>query len=458
MAFRFKLTLVILTLTLSCNVYEEPGLYRITAEAGAHGRIEPSGEIQAHSGDTVRFIIVPDSQYIIAGVTVDGVPAGAVTSYMFAPVSADHTIRAGFTRNAVLKSQRDARIQYIGRFDTRDTGKVRFAWPGSTIRAVFTGPYCALRLRQVPVPGLSENLKYNASYYAIFIDGTQVDTVVRVTVADTMIVVAERLTQGTHTVTVFKRTEAFCGTGEFLGLYLDRGNTLSAPPARARRRMEFIGNSITCGYGNEGDATSKFTGATENCYQTYAAITARNCNAECHLIAYSGRGLFLNADSSTTRVMPDLYSLTLPEDSASSWNYTSWIPDAVVINLGENDFGTPAGVPDSVTFIESYRRFIANIFRRYPRTTVFLIDGPMHGYTVIDTVSGARCSSNDVLRTYIQNAAQKARSSGYRNIFTFSLSETDTLTGFGAEGHPNVAQHTRNAAELTSYIRKTMGW
>lgn len=68
----------------------------ITATAGAHGSISPSGPVSVTPGANQTFTITPAAHYHVAGVWVDGVSVGAVGSYTFTNVQANHTIRASF--------------------------------------------------------------------------------------------------------------------------------------------------------------------------------------------------------------------------------------------------------------------------------------------------------------------------------------------------------------------------
>jgi uncharacterized repeat protein (TIGR02543 family) len=73
--------------------------YTITATAGTGGSISPSGSITVNYGTNKSFTITPNSGYYIADVKVDGVSQGAVSSYTFTNVTANHTIGASFTLN-----------------------------------------------------------------------------------------------------------------------------------------------------------------------------------------------------------------------------------------------------------------------------------------------------------------------------------------------------------------------
>jgi len=71
--------------------------YTITATAGANGNISPSGAVSVNCGANQTFNITADSCYNIANVSVDGSPVGAVASYTFTNVTANHTISATFS-------------------------------------------------------------------------------------------------------------------------------------------------------------------------------------------------------------------------------------------------------------------------------------------------------------------------------------------------------------------------
>src|SRR5204863_272026 len=70
--------------------------YTITASAGANGSIAPNGSVSVNAGADQSFTITADTDYHIADVLVDGVSVGAVTSYTFTNVHANHTIAASF--------------------------------------------------------------------------------------------------------------------------------------------------------------------------------------------------------------------------------------------------------------------------------------------------------------------------------------------------------------------------
>jgi len=169
-------------------------------------------------------------------------------------------------------SPSDPRLRYEGRFDLRDATGPRCAWPASTVTLRVGGTGLNVRL------GDSSNDEYQ-----VVVDGKP--SAVLVTKGGTHLYNVFRAPMsGLHTVTLVKRTEAFFGTTQFLGFQIARGGRLLPPPPA--RRLEVIGDSISCGYGNEAkDQHERFTPATENAYLSYGAVAARTVGAESVCVA-----------------------------------------------------------------------------------------------------------------------------------------------------------------------------
>ncbi len=74
--------------------------YTITASAGTGGSISPSGSVSVSHGSNRTFTVTANTGYTIANVLVDGASVGAVSSYTFNNVTANHTISASFTANS----------------------------------------------------------------------------------------------------------------------------------------------------------------------------------------------------------------------------------------------------------------------------------------------------------------------------------------------------------------------
>jgi len=74
-------------------------MYSIAAATGPGGTITPSGSVMVNHGEAQRFTILPGDGYHVVDVLVDGVSVGAVLSYVFSDVTANHTIESIFAIN-----------------------------------------------------------------------------------------------------------------------------------------------------------------------------------------------------------------------------------------------------------------------------------------------------------------------------------------------------------------------
>ncbi len=80
----------------SSTAITSPTTYSITSSADAYGAISPAGSVSVNSGASQSYTITPSANYKVSTVLVDGVSVGAVTSYTFSSVAANHTIAASF--------------------------------------------------------------------------------------------------------------------------------------------------------------------------------------------------------------------------------------------------------------------------------------------------------------------------------------------------------------------------
>ncbi len=113
--------------------------YTITASAGANGSINPSGAVAVNSGATQAFTITPNSGFHIADVLVDGGTVGAVPTYTFTNVTANHTIAASFAPDTV---QVTVQTSPAGRSITVDgssfTAPQIFQWVSGSVHTIAT--------------------------------------------------------------------------------------------------------------------------------------------------------------------------------------------------------------------------------------------------------------------------------------------------------------------------------
>ena len=137
-------------------------------------------------------------------------------------------------------SASDPHILYAGRISFTNPERPAFNFPGIQIRAAFEGT--SLRMIAKPKSG----------YFMAQIDNAEPFKVSFMGERDSVVTLATALPEGTHQVRLMYAIEGYEMYPEFWGFVLDKGKKLVDAPAFPDRKIEFIGNSITCGYGNEG--------------------------------------------------------------------------------------------------------------------------------------------------------------------------------------------------------------
>lgn len=273
----------------------------------------------------------------------------------------------------------DNRISYEGRIGRSDTAACEFYWPGTSVTINFQGTGISALLQD----------EKGLNFYNVIVDKGQI-TKIQLGTGKQMYVLAKNLPAGKHTLQLFKRTEWEEGTTRFYGIEPAANTQLLKAPVPKKRKIEFYGNSITSGYANEdtveadGDSPE---GKYKNNYLSYAAVTARHFNAQYHCTSKSGIGVLV---SWFPMIMPEMYNRLNPNNEHSKWDFSSYQPDVVVINLGENDaslighpenehfkyrFGTQK--PSTSTIIEAYQKFYGTIRSKYPNATIICALGDM---------------------------------------------------------------------------------
>lgn len=326
----------------------------------------------------------------------------------------------------------DAHILYSGRWDREDKAGPRCQWPAGTIRFNFEGTAANIVLSG----------KDNA--FQVVIDGKPTSVI---TVADdqTVYQIAADLTAGRHAVELCKRTEGWPKPVQVKGIQLNNGAKLLDPPS-FKRRVEFLGDSITCGYGNEAASQNeKFSLKTENAWLAWGAVAARALEAEYACEAVSGIWLM---DNGKKKPLPAIWGNTMPFAGSKPWDFSKWQADVVVVNLGTNDFnGQPKGEAiDEQKWHDAYVGFIDQIRKAYPKAHIFLCIGSM-GHGKKKEIPG-----------YNTKTAEEYAAKGDKAVHAVAIANQDMKNGIGADWHPSVKTHQLMADQITAAIRKELGW
>ncbi len=322
----------------------------------------------------------------------------------------------------------DPRIAYTGRINKTNPQSYLFVYPGTMIKAQFTGSSIAM------------DMKPGSGYFEVVVDGLNPHKIY-VGPNDSIVTLASGLGEGLHDVEVNLVYEGYQARPEFRGFVLPEGTKLGAKPALPELKLEFIGNSMTCGYGNEApDQTYPFADSTENHYFTYAAIVARTLGAQEMCVARSGIGVYRNyAGNDKPNTMTRWYDYTCILDSTQRWDFKQYRPDIICVNLGTNDLSTKGY--DINEYERYYLAFIRHLHEVQPQARIVALTGCLLGGEPL-------VQQKEVL----DRVGTIVRAEGVP-YHRFDMSTHDGSLGYGASYHPSMRQHYKMATELTPFLR-----
>jgi hypothetical protein len=341
----------------------------------------------------------------------------------------DIKIDSSYKKTTSFFSAKNPLIQYTGRIDFRNETLPRIWSPGVYIEIKFKGP-------SITIPITDQVLwNTNHNYLEIIVD----NEMKRIkTIFKNNFITISNLSDDIHSLTICKNTESNIGYIEFAGVYC---NSLVKPITKPKRKIEFIGNSITCGMGSDTSEIACGKGAwydQHNAYLAYGPITARTFHAQWHLSSVSGIGL-IHSCCNMRITMPQVFNkIDLSGDSVS-WNFNNYQPDILTICLGQND-----GIQDSGIFCKAYINYIGQLRKYYPKTQIVLLSSPMADEKLKANMKKQLTS----IVLYLNKNYDKKVS-----YYFFSRS----FNG-GCSYHPELKEHVLIAEELTAYLKKLMHW
>ena len=225
------------------------------------------------------------------------------------------------------------------------------------------------------------------------------------------------------------------------------------------QKIEFIGDSITCGYGVEAEhAEDPFSTYTENAEKGYAGILTDELGLNRMLTSFSGHGIVSGytddpENQNLSELVPPYYEMVgrsgfvLPSGKTVTdipWDFSRFQPQRIVINLGTNDLSWCLDRPErKAEFRRLYAEFLKTVRKNNPEAQILCILGAM-GEGLNEEMTGA--------------VADYAAETGDTKIRSALLKEQNgEKNGFGANWHPSEKTQRELADTVISLLSEIPG-
>ena len=345
-------------------------------------------------------------------------------------------------------------VKLIGRTYLAENGTLWCALSGSGAEFEFTGKNLDIMVEGDKISWSGQRNNYTR--IAIYVDGERViDDMLNEGVKKYTPISGD--TEVTKTVKIVKLSETAMSCFGIMPIQLEEGASVKPAPKKAHS-IEFIGDSITCGYGvDDEDATHSFATSTEDVTKAYAYKTAENLGAEYSMFSISGWGIISGWTGDSTQHPEQQIPLYYEKAGFSyggfgdvqaqslDWDFGRYQPELVVINLGTNDESyCKTDEAKRAEYVAGYVEFLKTVRRRNPDARILCVLGIM----------------GDALYPCVEEAVEKySTETGDTNISAFRLEPQKAAEdGLAADFHPTERTHTKAAEALTAEIKRIMCW
>lgn len=280
---------------------------------------------------------------------------------------------------------------------------------------------------------LNEKIR-NECYFTLYIDGVRWETRLSALAGNNTLTLANFETGAMRNVKLVKQTGAHAAlctlkSLEFTGYFGEK-------PADKELLVEFIGDSITVGYGNlctDHNDPNRGQAIMQDGTKAFAYLTAEKLGADISSICVSGMGI---AKGHRQFLADEFFDATSYYRDPSEKYTATRKPDVIVINLGTNDQNKQA---DSNELIKKVKELITLVRQKYGKDTPIVWVHGMMG-------NGKWQEINSVLNKQFKGEADK--------IYTLEISQNSD----GGGGHPGLAAHESTSATLSAFIKtKVLG-
>ncbi len=330
-------------------------------------------------------------------------------------------------------------------------------WSGAGLGFRMRGKKIALSLRAMwapeyeGVPGdTTAPFHKNWPWIAVFVDGEEV--LKREIGEERLDLLAwESKQMEEHEISIIKLTENFKTECGFEAISID-GELLASTLPR-RERIEFIGDSITCGFGNMTmEANRFFYTEDENALFAHGPLAAKMLDMDYSLVSVSGICATTNKGLPMEYAMDELYEYTdrVIEDLLKHKEYECFDFEknpnrVVVLNLGTNDgtgmFMSPDEQAELSNFKVKYKEFLRTIRRCNPKAYIISALGTMNYY---------------LLPEIMQCVEEYKSETGDEQIMFYRYRGMHPMDGLGACAHPSKPSQQKMAEEIAAVIKNIL--
>lgn len=287
------------------------------------------------------------------------------------------------------------------------------------------------------------NGEVNEARLKIFIDDCDIPSSILILNKETAdYMVATFNDDDIHKIAIVKITEAAMSYARFNEINISGGDLLALPLIEDERvKVEFLGDSITCGYGVHGLPDSEYHIKDEDGLYTYAHLTTKTLNLNARYFCVSGFGVFAKYDGDRDGIISKVYPYTnYFIDETITFDHKEFVPDLYVINLGTNDSRHIHNLEVARGFVNNYIELLLTLKRYSPDAKILCTCGTL---------------CNNVF-SYIIEAVNKAKKIGLTNLYLLEFPYHNVLEDGMASGHPSIKTHEQDSILLINKIKEIM--
>ena len=332
---------------------------------------------------------------------------------------------------------------YQGRVEKLQNDEVILIGTASSVSFNFTGTKCSISLQSV------DSYEHH-NYVSLVLDGKYLGKIRVEKGAVQSFPIQVTSNKKEHHLEIYKNTEAQSGNILFAGTTAK----LTSISFKKKKKIEFIGDSITCGAASDGSDVPCDQGEYldhHNSYYAYGPRISRAIGVDYLMSCVSGIGMYRNwnDENKDEAIMPDVYqNLYLTKDASKPKYDFAFQPDIISIALGTNDFSGGDGKKERLPFnsekyVSNYINFIKMLYKHNPNVQIVITNSPM--------VNDDRSVVFEDCLNQVKKAFDTDKTHKPIQIFKFK-----PMKPKGCIGHPDVEDHKVLAVEYGPFLKKLL--